>query len=97
MYESYMIIYDDQECAHSHFKRVGGFDTISAIANFYGERSSDYSKVDIEYEMFYKLIKNLSVEEAIKFHNLLVPEYPITLICGITKTLFDENSTEAVK
>lgn len=97
MNDRYMVIYDDQDCAHYHFKIMGGFSAVSVIANFYGEFSSDYSKVDIDYEMFYKLIQNLSVEDVIKVHNLLVPEYPITQIYEIQKKLFDENDAEVAK
>lgn len=93
----YMVIYDDQDCEQYHFKLLGGFSAVSVIANFYGEFSSDYSKVDIDYEMLYKLIQNLSVEEAIKVHNLLVPEYPITQIYEIQKKIFDENDAEVAK
>ena len=91
----YLIIYEPDDCSHSHFKIVGGFNEIAAIHSFYSEYSERYSKVDIDDEMFYKLIRNLEFEDAIRLHNLIVPDIPITLVYSVGRKIFDECDKEA--
>lgn len=93
----YMVVYNDPECAFEHFRFVGGFNTISAISNFYGEFSERYSTVDVDDELFYKLIQHLSVDDAIRLHNLLVPNYNIVSIYDVSKKLYGEDESEEQK
>lgn len=86
----YLICYECDDCEYARFKIVGGFNTNHAISNFYNTVSWSKTRVDIDDEMFYKLITNLSVEDAVRTHNAFAPSCHIICIYSISNELYCE-------
>ena len=92
MTDRYLICYETDDSEYERFKIVGGFNTNNAISNFYNSVSWSKACVDIDDEMFYKLIMNLSVEDAVRTHNAFVPSCHISVIYSVSGELYCEGT-----
>lgn len=84
----YMICFDDENEIYDRHGVVGGYNVQEAISIFYRQRQFD----GIDSELFYKMIRNLSKEEAVDVYNALVPGYRIIEIYSIADLVYMENS-----
>ena len=90
MTDGYLICYEVEDSEYERFQIVVGFTTNNAISDFYNTVSWKKACVDIDDEMFNKLIMNLSVEDAVRTHNAFVPSCHIVGIYSISKELYCE-------
>jgi hypothetical protein len=84
----YMICFSDENEIYDRYEVVGGYNVQEAISIFYHKRQFD----GIDNELLYKMIRNLSKEEAVDVFNALVPRYRIIEIYSIADLVYRENS-----